>query len=163
MDFNNDVLKEDLSESPVAESEEIADVLPEEPSTPSVDEIIMDLPYSSKSAGTDYPPILGIPSPDGQNEPALDPKAVKLERSLSTPGYLLVLIAMHIPVVGLILTIVWACSAKRRSLKCLSRAMLIIWVLLLILGFVTYFFVSKNTVLVNYWINTFKDFFRFLK
>ena len=142
------------TEEPVAASEVPSLELPKEPSVPLMPGVTVNKP-------TSYPPILGIPS---EEKPAMiDPETFKLERSLSTLGYLLVLIVMQIPIVGLILTIVWACSAKKKSLRSLSRAMIIIWILMIILGVACYLFVSTHSVLVTHWLNTFKDFFRFLK
>ena len=128
--------------------------IPKEQSVPLIPGVALNKP-------TSYPPILGIPS---QEKPSMiDPETFKYERSLSTLGYLLVLIVMQIPILGLILTIVWACSAKRKSLRSLSRAMIIIWVLMIALAVAAYLFVSTHQVLVNHWITTFSNFFRFLK
>ena len=48
-----------------------------------------------------------------------------------------VLVVLSIPVVNLICAIVWACCARRQSLKNFSRAVIICWLVVLILAVLT--------------------------
>lgn len=76
------------------------------------------------------------PMPTGSDIPA---KGSKYE-PITTGGYIGSMLLMSVPVLGWIITIIWACGGCRKiNKRNLARAMLIFLVVALILGVIAYF------------------------
>ena len=89
-------------------------------------------PADAPSAAPGYAPP---PPPPPQPPVYAAPQAPDAPVSIGT--WIGVLVVLAIPVANLVCAIVWACCARRRSLKNFARAVILCWLIVLILAVLT--------------------------
>lgn len=93
-----------------------------------------------------------------QYTPDVCPGKTSAYEPISTLGYIGIFILCGIPIIGLILTIIWACGGCRKiNKRNLCRAMLIVMVVAIVLSAVVYFAFYRT--FRNYYNNNFGDYF----
>ena len=94
-------------------------------------------PADAPSAAPGYAPPPPPPPPAQPSQPPVYAAAQAPADPMSVGAWVGVLVVLAIPVANLVCAIVWACCARRPSLKNFARAVILCWLIVLILAVLT--------------------------
>ena len=94
-------------------------------------------PEQAPQAGAQQPFSAQQPPADAPSAPPVYAAPQAPDAPVSIGTWIGVLVVLAIPVANLVCAIVWACCARRRSLKNFARAVILCWLIVLILAVLT--------------------------